>query len=108
MSGLSATGGGDNLADHATTGGAGVKVEPLPTLLSARRRLANELLVAAARHSAIVDELHDLELMREQGPLSDEEEQRERELRELRADARQRHDRAARDLRKLMAGARLW
>ena len=85
-----------------------MKVEPLPSLMSVRRRLANELLTAAARHSAIVDELHDLELLREQGPLGPEEEARERELRAMRAEARQRHDRAARDLRKLMAGARLW
>ena len=87
---------------------AAARVEALPSLVSMRRRLANELLTAAARHSAIVDELHDLDRLREQGPLGPDEEARERELRALRADARRRHDRAARDLRRLMAGARLW
>ena len=83
-------------------------VEPLPSLVSARRRLANELLTAAARHSAIVDELRDLEHLRDLGPLGPEEEARERELRGMRAEARRRHDQAARDLRRLMSGARLW
>ena len=41
-------------------------VEPIPALIQSRRRLASELLTAAARHSAIVDEIHDLELIREE------------------------------------------
>ena len=83
-------------------------VEPLPALIQSRRRLASELLTAAARHSAIVDEIHDLELVREERTWTDDESQRYAELRDLRADARRRHDVAARDLKRLMAGARLW
>jgi hypothetical protein len=70
--------------------------------------LASELLSAAARHSAIVDEIHDLELLRDERPWTEEEAARYADLRELRADARHRHDIAARDLKRLMAGARLW
>jgi hypothetical protein len=70
--------------------------------------LASELLSAAARHSAVVDEIHDLELLRDTRPWTDEETERYAELRALRGDARRRHDLAARDLKRLMAGARLW
>ena len=83
-------------------------VEPIPALIQSRRRLASELLTAAARHSAIVDEIHDLELVQAERPWTEEEERRYRELRELRGEARRRHDLAARDLKRLMAGARLW
>jgi hypothetical protein len=85
-----------------------VSVQPMPTLVQSRRRLASELLSAAARHSAVVDELHDLELLRDERPWTDEETQRYAELRELRGEARRRHDMAARDLKRLMAGARLY
>lgn len=85
-----------------------MSVEPLPALIQSRRRLASELLTAAARHSAIVDEIHDLELVREERPWTDQEAQRYCELRDLRGEARRRHDLAARDLKRLMAGARLW
>lgn len=83
-------------------------VEPIPALIQSRRRLASELLTAAARHSAIVDELHDLEKLRDQREWTKEEAQRYSELRGERGDARRRHDLAARDLKRLMAGARLW
>jgi hypothetical protein len=83
-------------------------VQPLPALVQSRRRLASELLTAAARHSAVVDEIHDLDKVREQRAWTDEEIARYAELRELRAEARRRHDLAARDLKRLMAGARLW
>ena len=80
----------------------------MPTLIQSRRRLASELLSAAARHSAVVDEIHDLELLRDERPWTDGETQRYAELRELRGEARHRHDVAARDLKRLMAGARLY
>jgi hypothetical protein len=70
--------------------------------------LASELLTAAARHSAIVDEIHDLEVLRDARPWTAQETERYTELRGLRGDARRRHDLAARDLKRLMAGARLW
>lgn len=47
-------------------------VEPIPALIQSRRRLASELLTAAARHSAVVDEIHDLDIVREQRPWTDE------------------------------------
>ena len=84
-----------------------MSVEPMPALIQSRRRLASELLSAAARHSAVVDEIHDLELLRDERPWTDEEAERYAELRELRGEARRRHDLAARDLKRLMAGARL-
>jgi hypothetical protein len=83
-------------------------VEPIPALIQSRRRLASELLTAAARHSAVVDEIHDLDLLKERGQWTDEEAQRYAELRDERGEARRRHDLAARDLKRLMAGARLW
>jgi hypothetical protein len=85
-----------------------VQVEPLPTIVHFRRRLATALLTAAARHSAIVDEVHELDLVHDQREWTDDERDRYAELRVMRAEARRRHDQAARDLRKLMAGARLW
>jgi hypothetical protein len=85
-----------------------VSVELMPTLVQTRRRLAAELLSAAARHSAVVDEIHDLEEARDKRPLSLIEEERYASLREERALARRRHDHAARDLRRLMSGARLY
>ena len=83
-------------------------VEPIPALIQSRRRLASELLTAAARHSAVVDEIHDLELLKERRQWTEEEAERYAELRDERGDARRRHDLAARDLKRLMAGARLW
>lgn len=83
-------------------------VEPIPALIQSRRRLASELLTAAARHSAVVDEIHDLELLREERPWTKEEEARYAELRGERGEARRRHDLAARDLKRLMAGARIY
>lgn len=83
-------------------------VEPIPALIQSRRRLASELLTAAARHSAVVDEIHDLEVLRDQRPWTEEEEARYAELRGERGEARRRHDLAARDLKRLMAGARIY
>jgi hypothetical protein len=83
-------------------------VQPIPALIQSRRRLASELLSAAARHSAVVDEIHDLELVRDERPWTDDEAKRYAELRSLRGEARRRHDVAARDLKRLMAGARIW
>jgi hypothetical protein len=83
-------------------------VQPIPALVQSRRRLASELLSAAARHSAVVDEIHDLELLRDERPWIEAESQRYADLRELRGEARRRHDLAARDLKRLMAGARIW
>jgi len=83
-------------------------VEPMPSLVQTRRRLAAELLSAAARHSVVVDEIHDLEDAREGRPLTPAEQERYASLREERALARRRHDHAARDLRRLMSGARLY
>ena len=85
-----------------------MSVQPIPALIQSRRRLASELLTAAARHSAIVDEIHDLELLREERPFTLEEAQRYAQLRTLRGEARRHHDLAARDLKRLMAGARLY
>lgn len=85
-----------------------MSVQPMPTLVQSRRRLATELLTAAARHSAIVDEIHDLDKLREERAWTDDETARYAELRELRGLARRRHDLAARDLKRLMAGARIF
>jgi hypothetical protein len=85
-----------------------VSVEPIPALIQSKRRLASELLTAAARHSAVVDEIHDLEKIREQRPWTEQEAARYADLRGERGEARRRHDLAARDLKRLMAGARLW
>src|SRR3954462_4110416 len=90
---------------HLSATGAALTVEPIPALIQSRRRLASELLTAAARHSAVVDEIHDLELIRDERPFTMHEELRYHELRELRRDARHRHDLAARDLKRLMAGS---
>jgi hypothetical protein len=75
-------------------------VEHLPVLLEARRRLAGELLAAAAVHSAICDEIGELEA-RPGGPTAEEQE-RLRILRERRLDARRRHDIVDRRLRRLV------
>ena len=90
------------------SGAAVSVVEPIPALIQSRRRLASELLTAAARHSAVVDEIHDLELLRDERPWTQEEEARYTALRGERGEARRRHDLAARDLKRLMAGARIY
>ena len=83
-------------------------VEPIPALIQSRRRLASELLTAAARHSAVVDEIHDLETLRDEREWTTDEAERYAELRGERGEARRRHDVAARDLKRLMAGARVY
>jgi hypothetical protein len=79
--------------------------EPLDSLVEARRRLAGQVLAAAARHSAIVDELADLEAVRDERPWEREETARYLELRELRLAARRQHDAAIHRLRRLRQGA---
>jgi hypothetical protein len=81
--------------------------EPLDSLVEARRRLAGQVLGAAARHSAIVDELADLEAIREERPWQREETARYLELREDRLAARHAHDAAVQRLRRLRSGAGL-
>jgi hypothetical protein len=78
----------------------------LDSLAEARRRVATQVLGAAARHSAIVDELTDLEELREQRPWQREETARYLELREQRLAARKQHDAAVHRLRRLRQGAR--
>jgi hypothetical protein len=80
--------------------------EPLDSLVEARRRTASQVLGAAARHSAIVDELSDLEEIREQRPWKREETARYLELREQRLEARRQHDAAVHRLRRLRQGTR--
>jgi hypothetical protein len=75
--------------------------ETLDSLVAARRRVASQVLGAAARHSAIVDELTDLEELRDQRPWEREETARYLELREERLAARKQHDAAVQCLRRL-------
>lgn len=82
-------------------------MEPLPALLQARRRLAGEVLASAAAHSAICDDLAELDRVREQRPLTAEEEAAWRNLRQRRRAARERHDAAERRLRHLSAELRV-
>ena len=70
-------------------------------VLRLRRRLGNELLAAAARHSAISDEIHDLEAMRSAGGWSAEQVERYEYLRRQKAAERVRHDQAHRQLMRL-------
>ena len=68
---------------------------PLPALLEARRRLAGEMLAAAAVHSAICDELNEL------AATGETESERCALLRARKLGARRRHDDAERRLRRL-------
>jgi hypothetical protein len=79
--------------------------EPLDSLAEARRRLAGQVLSAAARHSAIVDQLADLEAIRDVRPWAREETARYLELREERLAARHQHDAAVQRLRRLRQGS---
>ena len=79
--------------------------EPLDSLVEARHRLAGQVLSAAARHSAIVDQLADLEAIREERPWERAETARYLELREERLAARHAHDVAVQRLRRLRSGA---
>jgi hypothetical protein len=74
---------------------------PIPSLLEARRRLAGEVLAAAAVHSAITDELDAIELLRSERPLQPSEEDRCAVLRARKRDALRRHDLAEQRLRRL-------
>jgi hypothetical protein len=75
--------------------------EGVTPVLRLRRRLGNELLAAAARHSAISDEITDLEVLRSQGVWSTEEAERYEHLRRQKVEARVRHDQAHRQLVRL-------
>lgn len=81
--------------------------ETLPDLLAHRRALANELLRAAAEHSALSDELHDLEVLGARRPLTSQEALHAEELRRRRLEARQRHDTAEIQLKRVNASMRL-
>jgi hypothetical protein len=83
--------------------GGRVDLERVPVLLAARHRLAARVLAAAARHSAVVDLIDDLERRWGSDPMSAEDAERYRELREQRREARLEHDEAVRALRRLSA-----
>ncbi|HZT67747.1 MAG TPA: hypothetical protein VFA11_18300 [Acidimicrobiales bacterium] len=68
-----------------------------------RRKLANELLAAAAQHAIVTDELQELERRRRGGELSNRDLLRVQELRRRKLMARLRHDRAHRRLVGLLA-----
>ena len=80
---------------------------PLPPLVDARRRLCGELLAAAAVHSAISDELADLERVGVTRPLTSEEEEHRVALRMRKRQALLRHDAIDHRLRRLSAHLRL-
>ena len=61
-------------------------------VITLRRRAASEVLAAAAAHSLLTDELHDLEALRRERPWTPDEEALHRELRSRLEDARRRHD----------------
>jgi len=75
--------------------------EGLTPVLRLRRRLGNELLAAAARHSAISDELHDLESLRAGDDWTTERAERYEHLRREKVAERLRHDQAHRQLMRL-------
>ena len=83
-----------------------VQQTPRPALLDARRRLAGELLAAAAVHSAISDELEALERLRDTRPLDPAEEERCAVLRMRKRAALRQHDAAQHRLRRLAAHLR--
>jgi len=70
-----------------------------------RRRVAEELLAAAARHAVISDELYDLEKLREERPLAAKELARLEQLRAEKLLCRLRHRRAHARLVRLTASS---
>ena len=71
-----------------------------------RRRLANELLSAAAQHAIVTDELQDLERARRVSGLGPRDMLHVQELRRRKLVLRLRHDRANRRLMSLLATTR--
>ena len=71
-----------------------------------RRRLANELLAAAAQHANVTDELQDLERARRVSGLGPRDMLHMQELRRRKLVLRLRHDRANRRLMSLLATTR--
>jgi hypothetical protein len=82
-----------------------VAVQQASGLQESRRRLAGEMLAAAATHSVICDELDALEGVRAERALTAAEEARCEVLRDRKHQLRRRHDIAERRLRAL-AGTR--
>ena len=68
-----------------------------------RKKAAADVLAAAAAHSLLTDQLHDLEALRRERAWTAEEIAREAELRLRLDEARQRHDAAHRRLRAISA-----
>ena len=72
-----------------------------------RKKAAADVLAAAAAHSLLTDQLHDLDALRRERAWTAEENAREAELRLRLDEARRRHDAAHRRLRAISAfGAR--
>ena len=69
------------------------------------RRLANELLAAAAQHAIVTDELQDLEAVRKRRELTRSEALLAQDLRRRKLVSRLRHDRAHRRLMALQREA---
>ena len=68
-----------------------------------RKKAAAEVLAAAAAHSLLTDQLHDLDALRRERAWTAEEIERHAELRLRLDEARQRHDGAHRRLRAISA-----
>jgi hypothetical protein len=68
-----------------------------------RKKAASEVLAAAAAHSLLTDELHDLDALRRERAWTAEEATRHGELRLRLEEARRRHDDAHRRLRAISA-----
>jgi len=78
---------------------------PASPFATTRRRVAEELLAAAARHAVISDELYDLERVREQRSLTAKELARLEQLRAEKLVCRLRHRRAHTRLVRLTASS---
>ena len=68
-----------------------------------RKKAAGDVLAAAAAHSLLTDQLHDLDALRRERAWTAEENARHAELRLRLDEARQRHDAAHRRLRAISA-----
>jgi hypothetical protein len=68
-----------------------------------RKKAAAEVLAAAAAHSLLTDQLHELDALRRERPWTPEENAHHSELRMRLEEARQRHDGAHRRLRAISA-----
>ena len=72
-------------------------------VLAMRKKAAADVLAAAAAHSLLTDQLHDLDALRRERAWTDEESARQSELRLRLDEARRRHDGAHRRLRAISA-----